>query len=139
MTAGPKCTRRGCSNTVRKVRGKYPKYCAACRTDQKRRAHDGRVESVDFTGSDYWRLYEAQDGHCAIKGCRANGRTRFLSVEHDHKCTRGHDPKVWCRYCVRGLTCGMHNGWLGKAADDPEVFDSLADYLRNPPARKVLT
>jgi hypothetical protein len=32
----------------------------------------------------------------------------------------------------------MHNGWLGKAADDPLVFISLYNYLISPPARKVL-
>jgi len=32
----------------------------------------------------------------------------------------------------------MHNEWIGRAGDSPEVFDSLAAYLRDPPARKLL-
>lgn len=115
------------------------KYCRSCRDETKRQAHDRRVEAFGITGEQYWKLYEAQGGRCAIYGCKANGRTKFLSVEHDHKCTRGHDPhKKCCIYCVRGLTCSMHNGWLGKAADDPLVFISLYNYLTDPPARKVL-
>jgi hypothetical protein len=111
----------------------------AAKRDQRQAAHDRRITMNGFTAADYWRLYAAQESHCAVYGCRANGQTKFLAVEHDHKCVRGHDPKEWCRYCVRGLACSMHNGWLGKAHDDPRVFDSLGEYLRNPPAGKVLT
>ncbi|MGH7239573.1 MAG: endonuclease domain-containing protein [Candidatus Saccharimonadales bacterium] len=114
------------------------KYCVECRTANKRRAHALRIAKFGLPDEDYWRLYEAQGGTCAIRNCKANGRTRFLSVDHDHKCTRGHDPiKNCCRYCVRGLTCSMHNGWLGKAGDDPLVFLSLYDYLIDPPAQRL--
>ena len=118
------------------------KYCFLCekavKRDQSDRAHAKRITMNGFTAEDYWRLYEAQNKHCAIYKCRANGRTKRLSVEHDHKCDQGHPAKQWCRQCVRGLTCGMHNGWLGKAADDPLVFLSLYDYLISPPAREIL-
>jgi hypothetical protein len=50
----------------------------------------------------------------------------------------GHDKSRWCRACVRGLACVTHNEWIGRAGDDPEVFDSLAAYLRNPPGRATL-
>jgi Recombination endonuclease VII len=121
---------------------KRKKYCFSCevavKKDQKKSRHDKRVTMNGFTGEDYWALYEAQNKHCAVYKCRANGRTKFLAVEHDHKCNQGHDPKQWCRSCVRGLTCSMHNGWLGKAGDDPLVFLSLFDYLVKPPAREIL-
>jgi hypothetical protein len=32
----------------------------------------------------------------------------------------------------------MHNEWIGRAGDNPEIFDSLASYLRDPPAREML-
>ena len=110
----------------------------AVRREGKQKAHDRAIESEDFTAADYWQLYEMQDGHCAVHTCRAQGKSKFLAVEHDHKCEMGHDPSRWCRVCVRGLTCSMHNEWIGRAGDDPEIFDSLASYLRNPPARELL-
>jgi Recombination endonuclease VII len=135
--AGRKCSRRGCDNTVRS-NSRY-KYCPSCRQENKSKAHDKRIERFGLPAELYWRLYAAQNGRCAIFACKATGKTKFLSVEHAHNCDRGHDPvKECCEYCVRGLTCAMHNGWLGKAGDDPQVFISLAAYLTNPPAQKIL-
>jgi hypothetical protein len=108
------------------------------RRESKQKTHDRNIESEDFTAADYWQLYEMQDGHCAVYTCRAQGKSKFLAVEHDHKCEMGHDPSRWCRVCVRGLTCSMHNEWIGRTGDNPEIFDSLANYLRNPPARETL-
>src|ERR1700748_3253680 len=130
-------TSRSCAQCKNKLTakrvGQRKKYCGRCepivKREQKQRAHDRRVTRNGFTGEDYWRLFEAQGGRCAIKNCRANGRTKVLAVDHDHKCPLGHDPKDWCRYCVRGLVCSRHNSWLGQSGDDPEVFESLANYL----------
>lgn len=113
------------------------KYCYRCeravKREQRLAAHDRRVEKqYGLLPGEYRKLYDAQGGKCAIRGCRATGKTKALAVEHDHSLG-------FTREAVRGLTCGMHNGWIGLAGDNPEVFDSMANYLRNPPARKVLT
>jgi hypothetical protein len=115
----------------------YPCQCTI-RMEQKVKAHDRSIESEDFTREDYWLLYQEQGGRCAIWECRATGKSRRLAVEHDHKCDMGHDPKRWCRACVRGLVCAMHNEWIGRSGDNPKVFDSIADYLREPPARTIM-
>ena len=137
----PNCT--DCGNKLSKPRlAARKRKCYRCevaaRRKGKAKAHDRQIESEDFTAEDYWQLYESQGGKCAVFSCRANGRTKHLTVEHDHSCENGHHPARWCRACVRGLTCGMHNEWIGRAGDEPEVFDSLAAYLRDPPARKTL-
>lgn len=139
--ANPNCT--ACGRKLSKPRLEASKRkCYRCEVAAKRgskqKAHDRLVESEDFTSVDYWLIYEKQEGHCAIYTCRATGKTKYLAVEHDHSCQMGHDPKRWCRVCVRGLTCSVHNEWIGRAGDNPEVFDSLAHYLRNPPATEVL-
>src|SRR5215469_15906185 len=139
--ANPLCQR--CRNPLSKPRRQAGKRkCYRCevavRRESRRRAHDRAVESMDFTAADYWALYEAQDGHCVVHNCRAQGKSRHLAVEHDHSCEMGHDKNRWCRACVRGLACVTHNEWIGRAGDDPEVFDSLAAYLRNPPALEIL-
>jgi hypothetical protein len=135
------CTR--CKRPLTKARlEKRKRKCYRCevaaRREQKQQTHDRNIESEDFTAADYWELYEMQGGRCAVYTCRAQGKAKFLAVEHDHKCEMGHEPHRWCRVCVRGLTCSMHNEWIGRTGDNPEIFDSLAEYLRNPPARETL-
>lgn len=95
---------------------------------QGARQHDKMVQLVYGLGpGDYERLLEAQGGRCAITGCRATGKTKRLAVDHDHKTGE-----------VRGVLCGPHNQLIGYNRDNPEAFRSLADYLENPPARRVL-
>lgn len=132
-----------CRKPLSKARlEKRKRKCYRCevavRRESKQKTHDRNIESEDFTAADYWLLYEMQGGHCAVHTCRAQGKSKYLAVEHDHKCEMGHEPSKWCRVCVRGLTCSMHNEWIGRTGDDPEIFDSLANYLRNPPARETL-
>jgi hypothetical protein len=139
--ANPNCSR--CGNKLSKARLEARKRkCYRCecavRRESKQKTHDRNVESEDFTAADYWALYEKQGGTCAIFSCRAKGLSRSLAVEHDHSCEMGHERNRWCRACVRGLTCSQHNEWIGRSGDDPAIFDSLANYLRNPPAREVL-
>jgi hypothetical protein len=111
-------------------------FCGPCeqvnKKASKERAHDRYVANeFGLEPGDYERLYKAQGGKCAIKGCRAKGISKRLAVEHNHKLGN-------TREAVRGLTCGLHNDWIAMAGDDPTVFDSIAEYLRDPPACKVL-
>src|SRR5208283_1945331 len=112
----------------------HKRTCVACERKQKKeareRAHEKRVcELYGLKPGEYQKLYDAQGGHCAIKGCRATGASIHLAVEHNHKLG-------FTRAAIRGLCCKHHNKEFGWAGDDPEVFDSMADYLRNPPAQK---
>jgi hypothetical protein len=59
-------------------------------------------------------------------------------VDHDHECQASHGGIIQL-CCIRALLCGPHNEWLGRAGNDPLVFESLAAILRDPPAQKVLT
>src|SRR4051812_33099210 len=86
------------------------------------------VGAYDLAEGDLARLRANQGGFCAILGCRAQGKTRDLTIDHDHEDNE-----------VRGLLCNTHNEMLGRAGDDPAVFISLALYLLIPPARSVLT
>ena len=94
--------------------------------DRRARAHDQRVQvTYGLSAGDYGRLYAYQDGRCA--GCqRATGRTKRLAVDHHHATGE-----------VRGLLCGPCNRMVGHFRDDPSTFLRLADYLVNPPARRM--
>jgi hypothetical protein len=70
--------------------------------------------------------------------CRfATGKTRRLSVDHDHKCC---DGPTSCGRCVRGLLCtGCNRHVLAWAArDSVEFFQRGIEYLTNPPFRAIL-
>lgn len=102
------------------------------------RNHGRRVASIyGITIEFYWELYEFQGGKCYI--CeRAYGKTKRLAVDHDHSCTTGHDKEVACQECVRGLLCTMCNRKIvGHLRDDPAAFRRGAEYLENPPARRL--
>jgi hypothetical protein len=128
---------RRCGNRLSRPRLQLNKmFCVPCerlnRREAKARTHERRVGDVyGLEPGDYGVLLEAQGGRCPVKGCRANGTTRRLSVEHEHALGN-------TREAVRGLMCRRHNDWIGQAGDDPEVFESIAAYLRDPPARRVL-
>jgi hypothetical protein len=111
------------------------KYCVPCQRlasrDQARVTH-GRylLRTYGITIDEYEAILEAQGGTCYI--CRrANGRTRRLSVDHDHKLGNG-------RHAVRGLLCRPCNNLLGHLRDDPAAFDRGKAYLQAPPAWQVI-
>ena len=79
-----------------------------------------------LTVEDYWAIYEAQGGVCAL--CqRARGLSRRLSVDHDHETG-----------LVRGLLCNTCNKFLGHLRDSPHAFVRGAYYLLHPPAFEVI-
>lgn len=96
---------------------------------RKEATHDKRTQRVyGLAPGEYQRLYEAQGGRCAILRCRATGTgRRKLAVDHDHKTGK-----------VRGLICSTHNQMFADNGDDPEVFQSMANYLKSPPFNLTL-
>jgi hypothetical protein len=107
------------------------KFCGKCARTVRRQASQRRHRAVvaktyGLPLGGYDRLLEAQEGLCAL--CRrANGRTRRLSVDHDHSTNE-----------VRGLLCRPCNNILGHARDDVDFFVRALAYLVFPPAREAL-
>lgn len=98
----------------------------AARREADRAQH--RYRTYGLTADQHDAILEAQQGRCAI--CRrATGRTRALSVDHDHKLEHlGAEA-------VRGLLCRPCNDLLGHVRDDVTVLLRAVDYLLHPPAR----
>lgn len=118
------CIRDGVQ-TIRPATNPGPRCVTHWRDEKKRRtkaAHDKKVQATyGLAPGEYDVLYAWQRGRCAI--CRvATGRTRRLSVDHDH-----------ATGLVRGLICRPCNDALGQARDKPEYFDRAAAYLRDHP------
>lgn len=80
-----------------------------------------------ITTEEYWAIYKAQGGVCYM--CRrAKGLTKPLCVDHDH-----------VTGAVRGLLCNPCNGdVLGHARDEIEFFERAIEYLKDPPAIRVI-
>lgn len=116
-----------------------PRCATHARAQKKRQkiaAHHKYVErTYGITGEQYDALYAAQDGRCYI--CRrARGTSKFLAVEHDHKCCAG--PRS-CGRCVRCLACGKCNlDVLGHLRDDVEALHRAIEVIRDHPAQEIL-
>lgn len=92
-------------------------------------------ENFGLSVQDYEALYISQEGRCFI--CRrATGRTRRLSVDHDHHKCDTHPPDKGCHKCVRCLVCRPCNDLLGRY--DAEALVRAIIVLTVPPAQKVL-
>lgn len=107
------------------------KYCYRCgitvRREKSRGAHAKAIEArYGLTAAQYDALYEYQGGKCYL--CkRATGKTRRLSVDHDHATGE-----------VRGLLCRPCNDILGHARDDTLFFERAIRYLQYPPFKRML-
>ena len=109
-----------------------------CATHNRKKVKERRANShiahiqrtYGISGDEYLELKRSQGGLCAICGpwTGRNGRYVSLSVDHNHKTGE-----------VRGLLCRVCNRILGMFRDNPVAFQRAAEYLVNPPARKVLT
>lgn len=100
------------------------------KTKAKERAHEKHVQrTYNLNEGDYARLYESQQGLCAICGPTTghSGKSRRLVVDHDHKTGE-----------VRGLLCQICNDILGRWRDDSSCFTRGLEYLNTPPSREVL-
>ena len=107
------------------------KYCGKCtyavKKERGRNAHGKALEArYGINRTDYDNAYAFQNGLCFL--CRrATGKTRRLSVDHDHATGD-----------VRGLLCRPCNGILGHARDDISFFERAIEYLKDPPFQKMI-
>jgi hypothetical protein len=110
----------------------------------RRRREAARVRNLrvrhHMSAEQYDELAAFQGRVCYI--CqRAKGKTRALSVDHDHAVAReecAHDHEESCERCWRGLLCARCNDILGHARDNPEFFRRAMWYLQYAPAQRWL-
>jgi hypothetical protein len=127
---------RDCGSTTRPT--KYPAgRCYSCHravlAARRATARDKRIlDTYGITASEYDAILEAQGGVCYI--CQKPFVRKRGSVDHCHKTER----EQGTRASIRGVIHGHENTMIGRGRDDPEYFERIAEYLRNPPARGVL-
>lgn len=111
-----------------------------CHTDteamlkvSRKRESQRRVEQCyGMTPDDEAELLAAQGGRCPC-GNRVRHR------DHDHELARSHAhaPNRACKACMRGLLCARCNREILARGYDATRLRALADYLDNPPARRL--
>lgn len=126
----PDCIKEGVTRYRKPVGARNRCHTHTQQQKQRQRAsrRAKRLEATyGITQEQYDSLYAYQGGKCYI--CqRATGKTKALSVDHDHK--TGY---------VRGLLCSPCNKQiLGHVRDDPAALQRAIDYLQSPPAQQHL-
>ena len=104
------------------------KECDKARVKARHQANPERTRNNDLkrnygiTLEDHSKMYEEQNGRCAICGSEGDGRWKKLCVDHDHK--TGKVRKLLCRNC---------NMILGQVGDNTQTLQSMVEYLHNFP------
>ncbi|MDE2031370.1 MAG: endonuclease VII domain-containing protein [Patescibacteria group bacterium] len=79
------------------------------------------LKKFGLTFNDYNRLFENQNGACAIcktTNPKGRGKTRTLAVDHCHKSGK-----------IRALLCNSCNGALGMVKDNVQILKDMINYL----------
>ncbi|QLJ05927.1 hypothetical protein HZZ00_36255 [Streptomyces sp. NEAU-sy36] len=91
-----------------------------------------------LTKEAYSEIFELQLRCCAICQTPDPG-PKDWHIDHDHQCCPR--PRS-CGACVRGLLCASCNssglGWYESLPEKLKTYDVLNEYLRNPPAYRVV-
>lgn len=102
--------------------------------NRKEQARERKLQArYGISTKEYGRILAVQGGCCAV--CGRPPKTRRLSVDHDHRLAK----QEGVRRAVRGLLCMACNRGLARFNDDADLLGAASDYIKNPPARRVLT
>ena len=110
-------------------------------TPKQRKAKEYSLQyNYGISFKEYTKIVDIQAGVCAI--CGEPPKSVRLHVDHKHQpkerqLKRKKQQKL-LRANVRGLLCWRCNTALQKFRDNPVLMRNAANYLENPPAKKVL-
>lgn len=107
--------RRWRANNLEKARRTAREWNAEHKHIIQHHSRSKQLRKYGLTWEDYARMYEAQEGRCAICGKAEDGS---LSVDHDHATNT-----------IRGLLCRLCNKGLGIFKDSQLLLQSAQSYL----------
>ena len=121
-TGGTSNRTNTCSPDCRAKRAEERAGLRRPRNNESRRGEKNRrtnlLSRFGMTEADYDRMFNEQDGKCAICGTSTPGTSGVFAIDHDHKTG-----------AVRGLLCRSCNVGIGNLGDDSERLLRAADYL----------
>lgn len=72
------------------------------------------------------KLFDTQQGKCAICAKPLEFYSKYTHLDHDHSCCPGQKS---CGQCVRGFLCSYCNKGLGFFKESPSSLSSAIRYL----------
>lgn len=98
----------------RKRKSGYRNTCDNCRKNNT------LIRLYGITLKQYYEMYDAQNGRCAICGSKDTGNDifKYFNVDHNHKTEK-----------VRDLLCSKCNTAIGSLQDNPMIVFKAAKYL----------
>ena len=108
------------------VRHSSCKECDKERVKSRHKENPERTRNNDLkrnygiTLDEHTKMYEEQEGRCAICGNEGNGKWKKLCVDHCH--TTGKVRKLLCHHC---------NTALGLVGENTQTLQSMITYLQN--------
>ena len=113
-----RCWCRLCMNKYQRDRRKIKSKATNYKNDRRYRFKN----CYGITTDDYSKMFQGQDGYCALCGKCQSELTRCLDVDHNHLTGK-----------VRGLLCSECNTGLGKFRVDEkgiELLEKAINYLK---------
>ena len=101
------------------------KECDKARVKERHQTNPQRTKNNDLkrmygiTLDEHTKMYEEQNGRCAICGNEGNGKWEKLCVDHCHN--TGKVRKLLCHHC---------NTALGLVGDNIQTLQSMIEYLQ---------
>lgn len=127
------CERCGKNRNLGRYVGTRGRVCDVCRKAGSRASARARhlQTTYEITPDEYAAIVSRQGNVCAICG---GSRPYNLAVDHDHAIAE----QFGVRASIRGALCKRCNKLLRDVRDNSQLLRAAAEYLSNPPAKKVL-
>ncbi len=123
-------SRDACKKCGKEMPGARCRFCYAEQVREKRKNGNGTIRRADrarnyrrkygITIDDYDRMFQEQNGCCALCGRKDAGTNRLahFAVDHCHETGK-----------IRGLLCYPCNVALGTLGDSPQSIEKVLTYL----------
>lgn len=112
-------------NKITMIHHSSCKECDKVRVRARHKANPDRTRNNDLkrkygiTLKEHQKMYDEQNGVCAICGSEGDGKWKKLCVDHNHK--TGKVRKLLCRNC---------NMVLGQVDDSVQTLQTMIQYLQ---------
>lgn len=91
-----------------------------CKFKSAKWKYQNKYSPCNIAPEERQKLFDQQQGKCAICGVHQTTLNKNLAVDHDHKTNK-----------IRGLLCMKCNTGLGMFKDDTQVLQAAITYLFN--------
>lgn len=103
----------------KKTKFKLDSQCLLCRKNTQKITKSYILKTYNLSPEDHQKLWDSQNGKCAICKKDYSLFKKGLGVDHNHKTNK-----------IRGLLCGKCNTGLGQFNEDPILLNEAINYIK---------